>query len=293
MKKFTRTALALGAVGALTLSGCAAGDSGAEGDSQEVSIAIPNGWAEGEAASYLWAAVLEEQGYTVETEYADIVPVFSGVSTGDYDVMLDSWLPNTHADYWEQYGDSMEDLGSWNDDAKNTIAVNEDAPIDSLDELAENADLFGNRIVGIEPGAGLTAMTQNEVIPGYGLEDMEFLTSSSPAMLGELQAATDAGENIVVTLWRPHWAYDAFPLKDLEDPEGTLGEAEGMHTLAREGFSDDLPEVAGWLEDFEMDSELLYSLQNEMFNVNDGSDHEAVVAAWIEENRDWVDSLTS
>ncbi|MEK8228064.1 hypothetical protein NKG05_21205 [Oerskovia sp. M15] len=59
----------------------------------------------------------------------------------------------THADYKEQYGDDLEDLGYWYDDAKLTIAVNEDAPIDSIDELAANADLFGNRIVGIESGA--------------------------------------------------------------------------------------------------------------------------------------------
>src|SRR5690606_18074286 len=109
--------------------------------------------------------------------------------------------------------------------------------------LAANADAFGNRIVGIEPGAGLTAATQDAVIPTYGLEGMEFITSSTPAMLAELQKALDAGDNVAVTLWRPHWAYDAFDIKDLEDPEGTLGDAESIHTVTRTGFADDFPEV--------------------------------------------------
>src|SRR5690606_20611667 len=164
--------------------------------------------------------------YNVELAYADAGPVFAGVADGTYDLALDGWLPFTHADYFEQFGDDIVDLGSWNNDALLTIAVNADAPIDSLEELAENADAFDNRLIGIEPGAGLTAATQDNTIPTYGLEGMDFITSSTPAMLAELQTKLDAGENVAVTLWRPHWAYDAFDIKDLEDPEGTLGAAE-------------------------------------------------------------------
>jgi ABC-type proline/glycine betaine transport system substrate-binding protein len=155
-------------------------------DEGSISIAVFNGWPEGEAVSYLWQHVLENAGYTVELEYADAAPVFLGLSEGDYDVTLDVWLPLTHAAYVEQYGDDVVELGAWNDEAVLTVAVSADAPIDSLDELAENADLFGNRIVGIEPGAGLTAAMEDAVIPGYGLEDMDFSTSSTPAMLSEL-----------------------------------------------------------------------------------------------------------
>ncbi len=58
--------------------------------------------------------------------------------------------------------------------------MNEDAPIDSLAELADNAELFDNRLVGIEAGAGLTRITQDEAIPTYGLEDLEYVISSTP-----------------------------------------------------------------------------------------------------------------
>ena len=231
MKKSLRTTLALvGAAGLIGLAGCASEPEAAatvdNGDNQNVTIAVFNGWPEGEAVSHLWANVLDEQGYNVSLEYTDVAPGYLGLSDGDYDLNLDVWLPGTHASYIEEYGDDIVDLGSWNDEATLNIAVNADAPIDSLSELAANADLFGNRIIGIEPGAGLTAITQDEVIPTYGLEGFEFTTSSTAAMLTEIQAATEAGENIVVTLWHPHWAYAAFPIKDLTDPEGALGTAE-------------------------------------------------------------------
>lgn len=299
-KRFIR-GTALAAVGALALAGCSAADAEPEApeegtsttDQMDLTIGVFNGWPEGEAVSYLWEAILEEKGYDVELEYADAGPVFAGIAGGDYDVALDGWLPMTHASYMEEFGDDLVDLGSWNDDAVLTIAVNEDAPITSIAELAEHADEFDNRIVGIEPGAGLTAATQDEVIPTYGLDGMEFITSSTPAMLAELSSALDAGENIAVTLWRPHWAYDEFAIRDLEDPEGTLGAAEGIHTIARTGFETDFPTLTPWLEAFTMDSELLFSLENAMFNSDaEASDYPEIVETWITENQDYVDSLT-
>ena len=293
-------ALALTSAAALTLTGCAGssdeGTGASDGDAaadRPITIAVFNGWDEGIAASELWKAVLEENGYEVELEYADPAAVYNGIASGDYDVTLDTWLPLTHADYIEEYGDDMVDLGAWNEDAKLTFAVNEDAPIDSIEELADNADLFDSTIYGIESGSGLATVTDAEVIPGYGLEGFEHLTSSTPAMLTELDTATSAGENILVTLWRPHWAYDAFPIKDLEDPKGLLGESEGIHSYASTTFEDDFPEVFEWLSAFEMDSETLYSLENAMFNENDSDDYEAVVAEWIAANEEYVTSLTS
>lgn len=302
-KKNLLSALALGAAASLMLVGCSpAGNAGPADNgsstenveqSKDITIAVFNGWDEGVAASYLWKAILEEKGYNVSFEYADPAPVYLGLTTDDYDVTLDTWLPITHSDYMEKYGDKLTDLGSWNDEASLTIAVNEDAPIDSLEELAANADLFGNQIVGIESGAGLTRITSDEVIPGYGLEGMNFVISSTPAMLAELKASTDAGENIVVTLWRPHWAYDAFPIKDLADPKGALGDAEGIHAVGSNNFETNFPEVADWIKNFQMSSDLLYSLENVMFNEYDGDDYEPIVAEWIKNNQEYVDSLTA
>lgn len=263
------------------------------GDKKDIEIVVFAGWPEGVAVSELWRVVLEEEGYDVTLTTADAAPAYAGVASGDYDLVLDTWMPITHASYWDEYGDDLVDLGSWYDNARNTIVVNEDAPITSLDELAANADLFGNRIVGMEPGAGLTTLTEEQVIPTYGLGDMDFVTSSTAALLTELKAATDAGENVVGTLARPYWAYDAFPIRDLEDPEGALGEVEDIRSTGRTGFSDDFPALAGWLQDFAMDDEYLLPLCNLLFNENDGGDIPELTESWIDENRDWVDTLTS
>jgi glycine betaine/proline transport system substrate-binding protein len=304
MKKRTLFgALAMGVAASVALVGCAGsaasggnGGDKAGGNTQDKSITVGvfNGWPEGEAASYLWQQILEDKGYDVELTYADAGPVFAGLAKGDFDVAFDGWLPTTHKSYFDKYGDDLVDVGSWNDDAKLTLAVNADAPIDSIDQLAAHADEFGNRIVGIEPGAGLTEAMKTKVIPGYGLDKMDFLTSSTPAMLAELKKALDAGDNIAVTLWRPHWAYDAYDLKDLKDPKGALGAAESIHTVTRTGFKDDFADANKWFTAFKMDSDLLFSLENVMFREeHKQSEYPEIVKKWMADNQDYVDSLTS
>ena len=292
-KRIGAGTLAIGAAAALVLAGCSSSDNGSDGgDSKEITIGLFN-WDEAITVSNLWKYVLEEEGYTVNLETADPGPVFTALAAGDYDAVLDVWQPVTHKSYLEQYGDDIDELGVWNDDAKLTVAVNSDAPIDTIPELADNADLFNNQIIGIEPGAGLTEAMEDETIPTYGLENMDYITSSTPAMLSELKTAMGNGENIAVTLWHPHWAYDAYDLKDLEDPEGTLGEAETLSSWGSPTFREDQPEVAEWLANWTMDSDMLHELENLLLNENDDpSKYGEIIEQWAADNPDYIAEMT-
>ena len=234
---------------------------------------------------------LEEQGYNVKLQDAEVGVIFTGLAEGDFDLLMDGWLPTTHKDYAEKYGDQIQDFGAWYDNAKLTIAVNKDAPIDSLDELAANADKFNNEIIGIDAGAGLTRVTKNQVIPQYGLEDMNFKISSTATMLGALKGAMQSGDDIVVTLWSPHWAYDAFDIKDLKDPKGALGGAEKAHSFGRGDFSKDYPEVADMLKHLKVSDEELYSLENYVLNKKEGKNLVQDTRDWMEKNPDFAKRL--
>ena len=127
-------------------------------------------------------------------------------------------------------------------------------------------------------------------MPTYGLQDYELRTSSTTAMLSALQKATEAKEPIVVTLWHPHWAYSAFPIKDLADPKGAMGGAEEIHVIGREGFGEDFPELNKALKSFEIDDETLGSLENTVLQEHE--DPAAGAEAWAKENQDFVDQMT-
>ncbi|MER7456527.1 glycine betaine ABC transporter substrate-binding protein [Micromonospora sp. NPDC126480] len=289
--------VALAATAALALTGVAAcgddsGDSGGSaGGDKKITIGYM-AWDEAIAASYLWSNLLEQKGFDVELKNVEAGVVYQGLATGDIDLFLDGWLPQTHASYWERYGDKLEKIGVWYDNASLSIAVPDYVTgVDSLADLAGNAGTFDGQIIGIEPGAGLTAATQDKVIPEYGLTGkLDLKTSSTPAMLAALDGAIKDKKPIVVTLWHPHWAYAKYPLKDLADPKGTLGQAEEITTLARKGFGADFPEVTEMLKKFTMSDEQLGSLEDLMFNVHK-DDEEKAVEEWLKANPDFATSL--
>ena len=253
-------------------------------------------WDEDIAVNYLWEHILTEKGYNVELLMAYAGPIFEGVSSGDIDLFIDAWSPVTHADYIKRYKGEFKELGTWYDQA----TLNWTVPaylegIDSIEDLKENADLFGGRIISIEPGAGITRLSQEEVIPAYGLESMDFVTGSTVAMLAELRSAIEDQKPIAVTLWHPHWAYSSFDLKDLEDPQGALGEAEELKVISVLGFDEEYPEVARWMSNFNMNDEQLAELEEIVINQYGVGDEDLGVSKWPEdpENKALVDSWLS
>lgn len=249
-------------------------------------------WDEDVAVTYLWKDLLEQQGYAVKMQLLEVGPLFAGVARGDLDLFFDVWLPTTHKSYWEQYGDKVEKLGQWYDDASLEWAVPayvED--VNSIADLKGKADEFDHEVIGIEAGAGLTEASKDKVIPEYGLGDEYTVkTSSTPAMLEELKRSIDARKPIVVTLWHPHWAYSAYQLKDLKDPKGALGGTETISVIAKQGFSDDFPEVTKWIKNFSMEDQQLASLENEIRKAGEGNEGKGV-DTWLQNNPDFPASL--
>ncbi|QVQ50716.1 glycine betaine ABC transporter substrate-binding protein [Spiractinospora alimapuensis] len=247
-------------------------------------------WEEGIAVTNMWYVILEEKGYEPEITDLDVAPVFQGLENGDLDVFFDLWLPQTHVDYWEDYGDSLEHIGPWYDNAVLTLTVPEYVEdVNSIDDLRENADMFDGRIVGIESGSGLFRTTQDYAMPGYCLDDdYELVESSTAAMLAELDTAYQAEDPIVVTLWRPHIAYAQYDLKDLEDPRGMMGGAETIDTVARDGFSEDYPHFRNWLDNFEMSDEELGDLEYMTLDEYEDDPQEGA-RQWLAENQEFLD----
>ncbi|TDC87167.1 glycine betaine ABC transporter substrate-binding protein [Actinomadura sp. 7K507] len=295
--RFKFKGLAIAAALSLTLGAgavaCGDSDSGSGGGETDknITIGMVSGWAEGETVTALWKKLLTDKGYTVDVKTLDTGPLYAGMSKGDVDLFLDSWLPGTHEDYWKQYGDKLEKVGAWYDSAPLTIAVPEYSPLKSLEDLKGKGGEYDGKIVGIEKSSGLYRVSQEEMLPAYGLED-EFTvtTSSTAAMLAELKKATDAKENIIVTLWRPHLAYTQYPIRDLEDPKGAMGKPDGIYTVAREGFGEDQPDVTSWLKKFKMNDEQLGTLEDLLTNKHKDNPDQAVTE-WLKTNPE-VQALT-
>lgn len=289
------TVAALALTLGLSVSACGDSDSGSDsggGTDKNITIGMMSGWAEGEAATQLWKRLLTDKGYNVEVKTLDVGVLFAGMSKGDVDLFLDAWLPSTHEDYWKKYGDKLEKISAWYDSAPLTIAVPNYSPLQSIEDLKGKGDTYGGEIVGIEKSSGLYRVSTEKMLPAYGLKDeYKVTTSSTAAMLTELKKALDAKEDIVVTLWRPHWAYSKYPIRDLKDPKGAMGKPDGIYTVARDGFSKDQPEVTSWLKKFKLDDKKLGVLEDLMAHEYKDKPDQAV-DAWLKKNPAFAKSMT-
>lgn len=236
------------------------------------------------ASTNLIAEVLRQAGYTVEITPLDNAIMWSSVATNEADAMVGAWLPNTHAPQYEQYGDQMEDLGPNLEGAITGLTVPtymED--VNSIEDLSDEAN---QTITGIEPGAGVVAAAEDAVGAYSNLQGWTVQTSSSGAMTTELGTSIANEEEIVITGWSPHWMFQEYDLKYLEDPQGIFGEGETINTMVRQGLQDDMPEAYQILDNFFWEVE---DMESVMAEINDGADPQTAAQAWIEENQETVD----
>jgi len=172
----SRRSALLGSAGllGLGLAACGSDDGGNGGEGGggsggTITLGYIPSWTDGLSTAYLLDNRLTAMGYDVEHEQITEAGVlYAGLAQGDIDMYPSAWPEVTHASYMEEYGDSIEDLIGYYEGAVLNLSVPEYVDIDSIEDLIGQGDRFGNRIVGIEPGAGLTGPRRTASSPGTG-----------------------------------------------------------------------------------------------------------------------------
>ncbi|WP_227370645.1 glycine betaine ABC transporter substrate-binding protein [Halomonas sp. M20] len=244
-------------------------------------------WSSTVASTNVMRAVLEQAGYGVEMSSLSGASMWQAIAYGDADATLAGWLPTTHKDYYAQTKDKVVDTGVNLDGTKLGLVVPGYTDIDSIDQLGDKADSIDGEIIGIDPGAGIMALTE-DVLDEYGLDrDLRLRTGSGATMTAALKAAIQNEENIAVTGWTPHWMFARWDLKYLDDPKSVYGGAEQIHTIVRQGLKDDMPGAYQILDNFEWTAEDMGEVM--MMNQEEGSDPYENAKKWVEDHQDMVD----
>jgi glycine betaine/proline transport system substrate-binding protein len=274
-----------GIIGAAAVAaGAVVGPAAAQAEGETINIGW-TAWADAEAVTRLAERILEERmGYNVELTLADIGLQYQGIAEGDLDLMLMSWLPTTHQNYWERVGGQVVDIGPIYTGARLGWVVPAYVPEDQVSSIADLqgedvAQRFGGRIQGIDPGAGLMQASER-ALEEYDLGNYELVSASDSAMTAALDRAVRRDEWIVVTGWSPHWMFAKYDLRYLEDPEGVLGGHESIHALARPGFDQDFPEAHAFFARFYVPLEDLEAMMLEA----DETSFEEAVESYIQNN---------
>ncbi|MGG1876125.1 glycine betaine ABC transporter substrate-binding protein [Paenibacillus cisolokensis] len=146
-------------------------------------------------------------------------------------------------------------------------------------------------ITGTDPGSGLMRLTA-QAMEDYDLSNWTLTESSAAGMTAQLDAAYNNKQLIVFVAWSPHWMFNTYDLKYLDDPKLTYGEPEEIHTIARLGLKDDHPVAYEFLDRFHWTAD---DMGEVMIDIQNGMDAESAASKWVEENeakvQEWIEGL--
>lgn len=225
--------------------------------------------------------VLEDAGYTVKvTTFAEWGIAFAALSKGDVQ-LLASQVNYISQDHWDKNKSRLEKVSAVSHGLYQSFAVPKYVPINSIEELNANADKFGNKIVGIEPGSGLMRDAATAV-KTYGLKP-KLVEGSTAAMSAAVKSATDRKEWVVATVWEPSEFMKKYDLKFLKDPKNVFPGAQSYYWIANKGFSAKYPHarelIAGVYLPLEDNNEINLALGS-------GKKLDEVMKGWFADNAD-------
>jgi glycine betaine/proline transport system substrate-binding protein len=257
------------------VAGFAAANGQQGGGKGEVNLAYVE-WARCVAITHSAQAILEKAGYNVTSRNVANAAMWQSVATGGSDAHLCAWLPVTHQAFYGDEGrftDQVEKVDTNYDEARLGLVVPEYVDIDSVPELAENAEQFNKEIIGIDPGAGIMQAADKALKNDMsGLGVFNLLEGSGPTMTAALEKAINNEEPIVVTGWKPHWKFARWDLKILDDPEQIWGQAETIGTIVRQGLKEDNPQLYTFFSEMDwqsIESEVVGAV---MLEIQEGAD---------------------
>jgi len=268
------------------------------------------GWTDITATTALASEVLEALGYEPRVDTVSVPIAYAGMRNNDFDVFLGNWMPSmaSISDPYIERGE-VERLVANLEDAKYTLAVPQyvyDAGVTSVNDLAEHAEQFEQRIHGIEAGNDGNELIQQMIDDdAYGLGDWQVIDSSEAGMLAELSARVPNEKWMVFLGWEPHPMNTNFEMAYLSDADDyfgpNLGGATG-YTNTRTGFVESCPNVGELLSNMtftlEMETQLMSAIMDEGVEPREAardylSAHPDVLEAWLEgvTTRDGGDAL--
>ena len=225
--------------------------------------------------------VLEDSGYTVKVvPFSEWGIAYAALSKGDVQILA-SQTDYVAQDYWDKNKRRLEKISPVSHGLFQGVAVPKYVTIDSMDQLNDNADKFGGKIVGIEPGSGLMRDTSNSV-KAYDLK-LQLVEGSTAAMTAALKSATDRKEWIAVTIWEPSWMMQKYDVKFLADPKGVFPPPQSYYWIGQKGFSAENPHAREVIASVYVPLADITAINSA---VNDGKTMDEAIKDWTDSHAD-------
>jgi len=258
------------------------------------------GWTDITTTTATAKHVLEGLGYEVDVKVLSVPVTFASLESDDVDVFLGNWMPaqNGAIGPYLESGE-IEQINVNLEGTKYTLAVPTytwEAGLQSYADIAKFEEELDATIYGIEPGnegnAYLVSLAENDT---HGLGNFEVKESSEQGMLAQVRRAYDDQEHVVFLGWEPHPMNANFDLKYLPGGEDFFGGEGVVHTVTRQGFSEECPNLGTLFSQMDFTLDMENSIMGQI--LDDGADPAEATEAWLKENAGvldtWLDGVTT
>jgi len=284
-----RQFLQLGGGAALAVSGLST--SALAQGSRPLVYAYAN-WSDALAITFIAKKLIEDTyGYKVQPLQAEPGVIYASLQSGKADAYSNAYMQGKgplkgdyrggQADYVKKVADSIDIIGVSEGPMTQGLAVPDYVDIDSIEQLNEHAEKFGNKIIGIDAGSGLMKSADNTV-KAYGIK-LDLVAGSEAAMEAAFGRAYARKDWVAVTTWEPLPMWTQYKMKYLKDSKSTMMEEPFycFHTV-RKDFKDNFPKAYEFFKKFHIpnDQEALV-----MSWIDKGAKPEEAAAKWIDANK--------
>jgi glycine betaine/proline transport system substrate-binding protein len=207
--------------------------------------------------------------------------MFNALARGDLDAVVSGWLPNTHRKYIESRPYEIIKHSTICDSLGIYLVVPYYSSVFSIEELRENGHLVNNTILIPEKQNAVYEFAK-DFLKDYDFKGWNLRESNWDGILTFVDAATKNEEEFAFIGFRPHWIFDRYNIRALEDYRNSFGGFEQAYICVNNEFTDKSPTVASFLSNVTF---TLKDIENVMeLNQTLGSEPYENAHRWINSN---------
>lgn len=223
------------------------------------------GWTDITATTAVVSEILKGIGYKPVTQVLSVPVTYRSMKDKKIDVFLGNWMPSMEGDIKPYKADgSVETVVANLEGAKYTLAVPDyvaEAGVKTFADIAKNADKFGKKIYGIEPGNDGNRLILDIIKKNaFGMGGFKLVESSEAGMVSQVVRSVPKKEWVVFLGWAPHPMNTKIKMTYLSGGDEFFGPNFGgatVYTNVRKGYAAECSNVGALLKNtkFGLDSE--------------------------------------
>ena len=166
--------------------------------------------------------------------------MFRALVDDELDIAISMWLPHTHQMYLDMYRSEIQTHSIISDSIGIYLVVPSYMPVNSISDLRNFGSLLRNTIMVPESQNAIYHLA-TDIISDYDLRGFTLQETAWDDIVPFIAESLSDNAGFAFVSLRPHWIFERYELKVLEDVRQSLGEHENAYLAVNSKFVERMP----------------------------------------------------